>query len=44
VDRPPSRRANFVVILKLITGKRVVISSRNPKELHQAIMSAVSNF
>ncbi|WP_410509585.1 DUF6141 family protein [Methanosarcina hadiensis] len=43
VDNPPSRRANFVVILKLITGKRVVISSKNPKELHQAIMSAVAS-
>jgi hypothetical protein len=41
-DKPPSRRANFVVILKLITGKKVVISSRNPDELHQAIMSAVA--
>ncbi|AKB78360.1 hypothetical protein MSHOH_1877 [Methanosarcina horonobensis HB-1 = JCM 15518] len=44
VDKPPSKKANFVVILKLITGKKVVISSRNPKELHQAIMSAVSGF
>lgn len=44
VDKPSSRRANFVVILKLITGKRVVISSRNPEELHQAIMSMVSGF
>jgi hypothetical protein len=43
-DKPPSKRVNFVVILKLITGKKVVISSRNPKELHQAIMSAVANF
>jgi hypothetical protein len=43
-DKTPSRRANFVVILKLITGKKVIISSRNPKELHQAIMSAVSSF
>ncbi len=44
VDKPPSKRANFVVTLKLITGKRVVISSKNPKELHQAIMSAVASF
>lgn len=44
MDKNPFRRVNFVVILKLITGKRVVISSKNPKELHQAIMSAVANF
>lgn len=44
VDNPPARRANFVVILKLITGKKVVISSRNPEKLHQAIMSAVAGF
>lgn len=44
MDKTPSKRANFVVTLKLITGKRVVISSKNPKELHQAIMSAVANF
>jgi hypothetical protein len=43
-DTTPSKRANFVVTLKLITGKRVVISSKNPKELHQAIMSAVASF
>lgn len=43
-DTTFSRRANFFVILKLITGKRVVISSKNPKELHQAIMSAVASF
>ena len=40
-DTTLSKRVNFVVILKLITGKRVVISSKNPEELHQAIMSAV---
>jgi hypothetical protein len=44
VAKPPSKRANFVVTLKLITGKRVIISSKNPKELYQAIMSAVANF
>lgn len=44
VDKPPSRRANFVVVLKLITGKNVVISSKNPEKLHQAIMSAVASF
>ncbi|WP_226990822.1 DUF6141 family protein [Methanosarcina acetivorans] len=43
-DSSPSRRANFVVTLQLISGKRVVISSKNPKELHQAIMSAVASF
>lgn len=43
-DEPLSRRANFVVTLKLITGKRVMISSKSPKELHQAIMSAVASF
>nr|WP_255680113.1 DUF6141 family protein [Methanosarcina sp. DH2] len=43
-DTTLSKRANFVVTLKLITGKRVVISSKNPKELHQAIMSAVASF
>ena len=42
-DTTLCKRANFVVTLKLITGKRVVISSRNPKELHQAIMSAVTS-
>ena len=42
-DTTLSKRANFVVILKLITGKRVVISSKNPEELHQAIMSAVTS-
>lgn len=44
VDKPPSRSAKFVVILKLITGKKVVISSKNPEKLHQAIMSAVTSF
>ncbi|AKB36647.1 hypothetical protein MSSAC_2057 [Methanosarcina siciliae C2J] len=43
-DKPLSKRASFVVTLKLITGKRVMISSKNPKELHQAIMSAVASF
>ncbi|MDI9395745.1 MAG: DUF6141 family protein [Euryarchaeota archaeon] len=44
MDKTPSKRENFVVTLKLITGKRVVINSKNPKELQQAIMSAVANF
>ena len=43
-DKTNSKSANFVVILKLISGKRVIISSKNPKELHKAIMSAVASF
>ena len=42
-DKPPSKRANFVVILKLISGKKVVISSKSPEKLQQAIMSAVAS-
>ncbi len=39
-----SKRVNLVVILKLISGKRMLISSRKPEELYSAITQAAAQY
>jgi len=39
-----SKRVNLVVILKLISGKRILISSRKPEELCRAITQAAAQY
>jgi len=40
VAKPPQKKANLVVILKLISGKKMVISSKDPEKLCMAIQQA----
>lgn len=39
-----SKRVNLVVILKLISGKKMLISSRKPEELYRAIKQASAQY
>jgi hypothetical protein len=39
-----SKRVNLVVILKLISGKRMLISSKKPEELCRAITQAAAQY
>lgn len=39
-----SKKGNLVVILKLISGKRMLISSRKPEELYNAITQAAAQY
>jgi len=43
VSKAP-RRVNLVVILKLISGKKMLISSRKPEELQMAIKQAAAQY
>lgn len=39
-----SKRINMVVILKLISGKKMLISSRKPEELYKAITQTAAQY
>jgi len=40
----PSRGVNLGIILKLISGKKMIISSRKPEELYNAILQAAAKY
>jgi hypothetical protein len=44
IDPADSRRVNMVVSLKLISGEKMLISSRKPEELCKAIMQAKAHY